>query len=133
MVFDERSSLAELLKKDGFTILDANLSNRSEKSSRCDRLAGSAQYRFWLQERTEGIPGLNTLGCLVRFSRSLSASSLNLAFEKLFQRHEALRTRFEETSDGVFERIDVVAPKDVEYLEGDSSDCGLLERQLAAL
>ncbi|MCA2719598.1 non-ribosomal peptide synthetase [Microcystis sp. M169S2] len=131
MVFDERSSLAELLKKDGFTILDANLSNRSEKSSRCDRLAGSAQYRFWLQERTEGIPGLNTLGCLVRFSRSLSASSLNLAFEKLFQRHEALRTRFEETSDGVFERIDVVAPKDVEYLEGDSSDCGLLERQLA--
>jgi|GEM_PF-2855171 len=131
MVFDERSSLAELLKKDGFTVPDANLSARSEKSRRCDRLAGSAQYRFWLQERTEGVPGLNTLGCLVRFSRSLSASPLNLAFEKLFQRHEALRTRFEETSDGVFERTDVVAPGDVEYLEGDSSDRVLLERQLA--
>jgi amino acid adenylation domain-containing protein len=126
---DERALLAELLRRDGFIVPASDAPTRRPVS--VPRYAGAPQRRLWIQERIEETPGLNTLHCLVRFGRAISEPALKSAIAALFQRHEALRTHFEETADGLIERIEQQEPPPIERIEGSPTDDAVLARATA--
>lgn len=113
---DERALLEALLRRDGFTVPGAGAIGRRPGGGP-DR-AGAPQRRFWIQERVDGEQGQNVLSCLIRFDRRVDAPDLDAALRRLFDRHEALRTRFEECDGQVVERVDGLAPPPVERIDG---------------
>jgi amino acid adenylation domain-containing protein len=65
-----------------------------------------AQERLWVLERLEAIGAAYNISRVVRLSGRLDVAALERAFAVIVDRHEALRTRFEEVDDGPVQVID---------------------------
>ncbi|KZD09517.1 non-ribosomal peptide synthetase [Oceanibaculum pacificum] len=100
--------LARLLQQQGFAV-DIAVGPEPRPSAE-PAAAGPSQRRFWLQERVEDEPGLNNLGCLIRFPAPLAQPALLRALDRLSARHESLRTRFLETDGDLVEWVGQPSP-----------------------
>jgi amino acid adenylation domain-containing protein len=116
----DEALLVRLLAREGFAVDGASVLAR--RPSREPAPAGPAQRRFWIQERVEGTSGLNNLGCLLRFGAAIDRSALERAVAVLVERHEALRTRFEETAGDIFEIVEASAPASLHWVEAEAGD-----------
>ncbi len=108
---DDEALLLQMLMDDGFALGGTGPAEAAAPRPRADRTpapAAAPQRRFWIQERVEAVPGLNTLGCLIHLPVTPDAAALSLALRALAHRHEALRTRFVECGGDVLETVDPV-------------------------
>lgn len=75
-------------------------------SERARSLASHAQQRMWFLWQLSPESSAYHLPIVVRFRKQLDRVSLERALLQLAFRHESLRTRFEETEQGVFQLVD---------------------------
>lgn len=70
----------------------------------------SAQQRLWFLDRLEPGTALYSVPVARRLRSPLDADALRDALSAVVARHDALRTRFEETPEGVVQRAEASAP-----------------------
>lgn len=90
-----------------------------EPVSEAEPLAFS-QSRLWVIDRMESAAGLYNVPVVVRLQGNLDHDALQKALDEIVARHQVLRTVFEETSQGVVQRI--LPPQPVQMPLIDLSD-----------
>src|SRR5712671_190015 len=95
-----------------------------------------AQRRLWFVQQLSPENTAYHFPLAVRMRGRLDIAALQRSFEILIERHETLRTRFQETDDGEPVQV-IVAPFPLllraEEVEGTTGDCGLAREMSSAI
>ncbi|MGE7888634.1 amino acid adenylation domain-containing protein [Bacillus cereus] len=80
-------------------------------------LASSAQQRMFIVSQLESEAITYNIPFIIQIDGELDVIRLQKAFQRLLQRHEALRTSFEMIDDKLYQRVNEVIDFQIEYLE----------------
>jgi amino acid adenylation domain-containing protein len=98
-------------------LLGASSSDIPRLSDRDGYALSHAQRRVWIASQFEGASRAYNVAIGVQLEGMLDRGALERAFDALIQRHEILRTSFDETATGVLQRVFPKVPFRLEYFE----------------
>ncbi|MCL9807005.1 amino acid adenylation domain-containing protein [Flavobacterium amniphilum] len=99
----KKDEIIDFLKRSqGINSVYKNIPNVSQQES---YIISSAQKRLWLLSQQESHNAAYNISSVFEFKGGLDIAILENVFQKLFQRHESLRTVFVETADAEIRQI----------------------------